>query len=97
MDEVASGNSGCARRGGAWHVTGGGGKFHSVGNAFSGGGCDEHAIAAIMFWSMAQIPPVLAVYGPRASFFWRFVHNDASAQGREWRAVEVESAIEVGL
>ncbi len=48
-----------------------------------------------MFRSVAKIPSVLSVDGPRATFFWGFMHVDGSAQRSKWCAVEIEGAIEV--
>jgi hypothetical protein len=97
MDEVASGLCSCVSGGGAWHVASGRKNFHCFGDALSGRRGDKHAVASVVFWSVAQIPSFLSVNGPRASFFGRLVHDDASAQRSEWLRVEIEGAIEVRL
>ncbi len=76
-------------------MAGGRENFDGVGNALSGAGRDKYAVAAVMLWSVAQIPSVLSVDGPRAAFFWGFMHGDASAQRSNWGAVEIEGTIEV--
>ena len=97
MDELTSGTGSSVRRGCVRHVTGGWEEFDGVGDAFSGGGSDEDAVAAVMVGSVAQVPPVLSMDGPRASGFGCLVYDDASAQWCEWGAVEAEGAVEVSF
>ncbi len=95
MDELTGGTGGSVRRGCLRHGTGGWEEFDGIGDAFSGSGSDEHAVAAVMVGSVAQVPSVLSVDGPRASCFWYLVYDHVRAQRCKWRAVEIEGAVEV--
>ena len=71
--------------------------LQSVGVAFSASLSDVGPIAAIVMRSRAKLPARGAVAGVGFADRGLLMHNDFGAKGTNWRSVEIEGAIDLGL
>ena len=75
----------------------GGEKIYYVVNALGLVHQDPGTIESVVTWCWSQIPSVDAVGSPGLARIWIFVDDDSCDWRCEWRSIEIEGAVQLGV